>query len=392
MSKTVTEDNFLTRIKQIQEEICCLQEEIASIIAGNVDLVIDVTEVTDATDTYLLYNNAGVLGETINPSSFTSTATTNTTVTLTILSTPNQEFTGSTQVQTINLGNCTTYTVGKTFRIINSSTNIIIVQDNAGTVKRRMLPEETTRFTCTSIASATGAWYVETAAKIRTLTKHLHWEEDFENNAIADTGFTNTANAGGGAGAGITMGVSTGLTSSQAGVISLITGTGTTARSSIQRGSSNVFFGGGVHVFETYVYIPVLSTVTDEYIVYLGFGDVSGAGDMSDGAYFKYDRLTSVNWQMCTANGGAGNRTSTASAVAVGAAAWTKLRIEVNAAGTRVDYFVNDANIGNVITNIPITVARITSELIKIEKSAGTTDTAFSIDWVSRDFVRTTSL
>ena len=126
--------------------------------------------------------------------------------------------------------------------------------------------------------------------------------------------------------------------------------------------------------------------------MYLGFGDVSGAGDMSDGAYFKYDRLTSVNWQMCTANGGAGNRTSTASAVAVGAAAWIKLRIEVNAAGTRVDYFVNDANIGNVITNIPITVARITSELIKIEKSAGTTDTAFSIDWVSRDFVRTTSL
>ena len=45
-----------------------------------------------------------------------------------------------------------------------------------------------------------------------------------------------------------------------------------------------------------------------------------------------------------------------------------------------------------LITNIPITVARITSELIKIEKSAGTTDTAFNIDWVQRDFVRTTSL
>jgi hypothetical protein len=203
-----------------------------------------------------------------------------------------------------------------------------------------MLPGETTRFTCTSIADATGAWYVETYAKVRALNKHLHWEEDFENNAITDTGFTNTANAGGGAGAGITMGVTTGITSSQAGIISLITGTGTTARSTIQRGSTNVFFGGGVHVFEAYVYIPVLSTVTDEYILYIGFGDVSGAGDMNDGAYFKYDRLNfSVNWQMCTANGGAGNRTATASATAVAAATWIKLRIEVNAAGTRVDYF-----------------------------------------------------
>ena len=391
MSKTVTEDNFLTRIKQIQEEICCLQEEIASIIAGNVDLVIDVTEVTDATDTYLLYNNAGVLGETINPSSFTSTATSNGTVTLTILSTPNQEFTGSTQVQTINLGDCTTYTVGKTFRIINSSTNIIIVQDNAGTVKRRMLPEETTRFTCTSIASATGAWYVETAAKIRTLTKHLHWEEDFENNAIADTGFTNTANAGGGAGQGFTF-VTTGLGAGQAGIGSLDLGTGTTARSTIHRGGQSIFFVGFVHVYETYVYIPVLSTVADEYIFYTGFGDTNGSGDMNDGVYFKYDRLNSVNWQMCTANNGAGNRTATASAVAVAAAAWIKLRIEVNAAGTRVDYFINDANVGNVTTNIPTTVARVCAPLMKAEKSAGTTSTSVLVDWISRDFVRTTSL
>lgn len=391
MSKTVTEDNFLTRIKQIQDKICCLQEEIASIIAGNVDLVIDVTEVTDATDTYLLYNNAGVLGETMNPSSFTSTATSNGTVTLTILSTPNQEFTGSTQVQTINLGDCTTYTVGKTFRIINNSTNIIVVQDNAGTVKRRMFPDETTRFTCTSIASATGAWYVETAAKIRTLTKHLHWEEDFENNAIADTGFTNTANAGGGAGQGFTF-VTTGLGAGQAGIGSLDLGTGTTARSTIHRGGISVFFGGGVHVYETYVYIPVLSTVTDEYIFYTGFGDTNGSGDMNDGAYFKYDRLTSVNWQMCTANGGAGNRTATASAVAVAAATWIKLRIEVNAAGTRVDYFINDANVGNVSTNIPTTVARVCAPLMKAEKSAGTTSTSILVDWISRDFVRTTSL
>jgi hypothetical protein len=51
---------------------------------------------------------------------------------------------------------------------------------------------------------------------------------------------------------------------------------------------------------------------------------------------------------MCTANGGAGNRTATASAVAVAAAAWIKLRIEVNAAGTRVDYLINDTNVGNV--------------------------------------------
>jgi hypothetical protein len=45
-----------------------------------------------------------------------------------------------------------------------------------------------------------------------------------------------------------------------------------------------------------------------------------------------------------------------------------------------------------LLTNIPITSARITSELAKIEKSAGTTDTAFNIDYISRDFIRTTAL
>lgn len=393
MSKSVTEDNYIKRIKQLQEEVCCIQEEIDSIIAGNVDLVIDVTEVTDATNRYFLYNNNGVLGEAIDPSSFTSTPTSNGTVTLTALSTPNQEFTGSTQVQTINLGDCTTYTVGKTFRIINYSTNIIIVQDNAGTVKRRMLPEETTRFTCTNIGSATGAWYVETAAKVRTLTKHLHWEEEFEVNTSTDTAFTFISNNGGGAGAGVTMGVTTGMTAGQVGIIQLETGTGTTARSTAHRGGSSTFFSGGVHVFEGYIYLPTLSTVTEEYIVYIGFGDTTGAGDMSDGAYFKYDRLTSVNWQMCTANGGAGDRTATASSVAVAAGAWLKLRIEVNAAGTRVDYFVNDANIGNVTTNIPTTAARITAELVKIEKSASAgVSSLVLVDWIQRDFVRTTSL
>lgn len=484
MSKPVNEDNFLKRIKELQQEVCCIQAEIDSIIAGNVDLVIDVTEVTDATDTYLLYNNAGLLGE-LDPATFlhtdgsvnstalqtfdiginvpdgtaaspsillgsggdtgiyrsgssvafsragsqvgafngsglvvnniseltgntgvfvdgallkdgrvggyTQTATSNGTVTLTSSSTWNQEFTGSTQYQIVSLGDCTTYLLGKVFTIINNSTNIIIITDNAGTVKRRMLPEETTRFTCTSIGSSTGAWNVETAAKIRTLTKHLHWEEDFELNAITDSSFTNIANAGGGSGQGFTF-VSTGMTSSRVGIGSLDLGTGTTARSTIHRGGISTFFGGGVHIYETYVYIPVLSTVTDEYIFYTGFGDTTGSGDMTDGVYFKYDRLTSTNWLMCTANNGAGNRTATSSGVAVAATTWTKLRFEVNAAGTRVDYFINDVNVGNISTNIPTTVARVSAPLAKAEKSAGTTSTSVLIDFISRDFIRTTSL
>ena len=438
MSKPVNEDNFLVRIKQLQEAVCCIQEEIDSIIAGNVDLVIDVTEVTDATDTYLLYNNAGLLGElpqstflkadgTVNSTGsqtfnsgiltntisertaasgvtidgtlnkdgriggYTQTATSNGTVTLTSSSSWNQEFTGSTQYQIVSLGDCTTYLLGKVFTIINNSTNIIIITDNAGTVKRRMLPEETTRFTCTSIGSSTGAWNVETAAKIRTLTKHLHWEEDFELDAITDSAFTNIANAGGGSGQGFTF-VTTGLSAGQAGIGSLDLGTGTTARSTIHRGGVSVFFGGGVHVYETYVYIPALSTVTDEYIFYTGFGDTTGSGDMADGVYFKYDRLSSTNWLMCTANNGAGNRTATSSGVAVAATTWTKLRFEVNAAGTRVDYFINDVNVGNIATNIPTTVARVSAPLMKAEKSAGSTSTSILVDFIQRDFVRTTSL
>lgn len=425
-------------LTSIKYQLCCLEDQIQEIIGGDLSLVVDETEVVDATDGFLLYNNAGILGEMdpdtflfadgSNPSTgsqafnsgltsntigevtaaagvtidsvllkdgsvggYTQTATSNGTVTFTTASTWRQEFTGSTQYQLVSLGDCTTYFIGKTFEIKNNSTNIIRVNNASGTLQRAMLPGETARFTCTNIGSAAGAWDIETAAKIRTLNKHLHWEEDFELNAITDSAFTNTANAGGGAGQGFTF-VTTGLGAGQVGVGSLDLGTGTTARSTIHKGGLSVFFGGGVHVFETYIYIPVLSTVTDEYILYTGFADVSGSGDMNDGAYFKYDRLTSVNWQMCTANGGAGNRTATASSTAVAATTWTKLRIEVNAAGTRVDYFINDVNIGNVTTNIPTTVARVTSALMKAEKSAGTTATSVLVDWIQRDFVRTTAI
>jgi hypothetical protein len=490
MSKKVTEDNILKIVQSHESELCCIQEEIDNIEAGDASLVIDVTEVTDATDGYLLYNNNGILGEldpnTLAPSGalladgtvdsttlqnfnggialqdelvsalairfgadgnngfygvsdtqlgiavegvlvgganttglftdnmaeqtaaagitadgvklkdgrvggYTQTATSNGTVTLTSSSTWIQEFTGSTQYQLVSLGDCTTYLLGKEFLIMNNSTNVIRILDNASTLLRALLPGESGRFTCTNIGSATGAWYVETAVRVRALNKHLHWEEDFECNAIAQSQFNGVVN---GTGATSVFAVNTGITSSQVGLASIETGTTATGRSAMGRGNTTTFFGGGVHVFETYVYIPVLSTVTEEYIIYLGFGDATGAGAMTDGVFFKYDRLTSVNWYLVASNNSVTTGSNTDSTIPVAVTTWTKLRVEVNAAGTRADYFINDVNVGNNTANIPITTARITSELLKIEKSAGAgaTSSVLVIDYVSRDFIRTTPL
>jgi hypothetical protein len=121
-------------------------------------------------------------------------------------------------------------------------------------------------------------------------------------------------------------------------------------------------FGGGAWVFESYVNVETLSTLTDRFRFVSGFGNAPTNASEQNGAFFTYDEggiqngtAASPNWQCVTTL--SSTRTLTTTTTAVVASAWTKLRIEVNAAGTSVTFYVNGTLVATHTTNIPTYVA-----------------------------------
>jgi len=122
------------------------------------------------------------------------------------------------------------------------------------------------------------------------------------------------------------------------------------------------FFGGGAWVFETYLNVETLSDATNRFRFVTGFGNSATNGAESNGAFFTYDEggtqngtAATPNWQTQTCVGSV--RTLTTTSVAVTAGAWTKLRIEVNAAGTSVTFYINGNLVSTHTTNIPTWLA-----------------------------------
>lgn len=173
------------------------------------------------------------------------------------------------------------------------------------------------------------------------------------------------------------------LTVGESGMVSLSTGTTSTGRAAIATNIDSICADGGVIVYNTRVYIPVLSTAIEEYILRVGGGDVV-IGDFVDGIYVEYDRSVSVNWRGCTANNGSRTKTSANPApVVVG---WNKISMEVSVNGFNATIKVNDITIANNIVNIPKTPARSFGLMFSLIKTVGTTNRSVYIDHV--DFLK----
>lgn len=184
-----------------------------------------------------------------------------------------------------------------------------------------------------------------------------------------------------GAGTAVRPGIMTGSTGT--------TNTGYATLYVSQAGYAGFLFGAGVYTFETEIYITTLSAVAEEYIIRIGFGDVITGADMVDGAYFEYNRLTSVNWYCCTSANSA--RTKADSGVAAGAAAWIRLKIVVNDDATAAAFYINDVLVRTNILNIPSGAGRNTAAIFNIIKSAGTTGRTLQVDWAWLHFDLTVS-
>lgn len=165
------------------------------------------------------------------------------------------------------------------------------------------------------------------------------------------------------------------------GVVYLSTGTDTTGRACLITLDDCIILGDGQYQIEWLIRIEDLSTVAEEYILRVGFGDSTGAADWGYGVYFEYDRATSVNWLIKTADNS--TRTSTTTSTAVAEDAWIRLTININAAATLCTYYVNGVSVGTINTNIPDggTGADGIGPDIGIVKSAGSTSRTIYADY-----------
>jgi hypothetical protein len=162
-------------------------------------------------------------------------------------------------------------------------------------------------------------------------------------------------------------------------------------------GAAQFWFGGGAWNYEALININTLSTALERYRMIFGFGSVISNSSEADGVFITYDEggtangtVASANWQCVTVANSV--RTLTTSTTAVTASAWNKLRIEINAAGTSVTFYVNGTAIATHTTNIPLASnSRYVLMKTGLAKTIGITTRGFYCDYIGYENILTTA-
>ena len=162
-------------------------------------------------------------------------------------------------------------------------------------------------------------------------------------------------------------------------------------------GAAQLWFGGGAWNYEALININNLSDASNRYRMIFGFGSVISNSAETNGVFITYDEggtangtAASPNWQCVTVDNSV--RTLTTSTTAVTASAWNKLRIEINAAGTSVTFYVNGTAIATHTTNIPLASnSRYVIMKTGLAKTIGTTTRGFYCDYIGYENILTTA-
>lgn len=180
------------------------------------------------------------------------------------------------------------------------------------------------------------------------------------------------------------------------GLLRTTTGTTATGRSYVNTAASVLRLGGATWVYETHINIATLSNGTERYQALFGFFDTYTAANQVDGVYFLYDdggvstgSAASANWQLVTTSNS--SRTFSTSSTAVANATWVKLRIEINGAANRADFFIDGVNVGNSTANIPTGSGRELGFGWGMIKSIGTTARTMDVDYLMAQAELTTA-
>jgi len=135
--------------------------------------------------------------------------------------------------------------------------------------------------------------------------------------------------------------------------------------------------GAGQAVFEAVARVPTLPDANQSFAFRIGFLDVLNA-DPVDGVYFELTEADS-DWQCKTSSNS--TRTTSDTGQAAQANTWTRLRIEVNAAGSEANFYIDGTLKATITTNLPTGAGRELGVVASIIKSAGTTNRTAQIDY-----------
>lgn len=190
-----------------------------------------------------------------------------------------------------------------------------------------------------------------------------------------------------GTGAGSTM--QTSPANNRPGILRASTGTTATGRTSAFTGATAIALGGGAIAYECDVNVTTLSTSTERFQLVIGLFDTNTAANQVDGCYFLYDEggvstgsTAAAYWQTVTASNSSRTFNTSLTQTTVSAGSWVRLRIEVNAAGTSVAFYINGTLVATHTATIPAGTSRVLGFGYLLIKSVGTTARTVDFDYV----------
>ena len=178
------------------------------------------------------------------------------------------------------------------------------------------------------------------------------------------------------------------------GVNELRTNTSSTGMYAVLSYNNTLIFNNQTaYVFEARINLSAVSDDTDSFVATMGFSralDAAyGSGGETDYAMFVYDNTTNGNvWACQTARNGTETKTTTARTITGDNETFVVLKITVASDGSSVTYAIAGTTVATHTTNIPSTGDRMGFGM-RINKTGGTTNREFRIDWHRFESTRT---
>jgi len=306
------------------------------------------------------------------------------TLTLTSTSSSVTIFTGTATGQIVSMPNATTLLLGHRYEFHNNSTQSITINENDATFLGTLTPNQRALIILQDNSTAGGVWSIQLNDLSAALATVHNIFEDFFFTALSQLDvfhFLDFAAAGGTA----TIETTAPTDNTYIGKVICATGTlptGTNNNTGVggfesSTGTSKIKAGGADLSLEFRVRLPVLSG-TPQYNVKMGLMDSNALGTPANGVYFIYSStINGGAWQGDSRN--ASTSSTVNSTVTVAANTWYKMLIQINKAGTRVDFIINDTLIGFYSgANIPVTNA--TRIMFRIEKQGNASATSRTLE------------
>jgi hypothetical protein len=149
---------------------------------------------------------------------------------------------------------------------------------------------------------------------------------------------------------------------------------------------SNSYLGNGCRACEMKQSLYNLSTAAEEFISRFGISDNITGGAPANGVYLLYDRAAYGDvWVMRNINGAGNNTVPTAVAPKTGSTGsdWQKLRVEVDSAASRSDFWIDNVLMspaGGLNTRVPLAATAIKHLNICLTKTVGITARYWQMD------------